>query len=117
MRILYRGRGVELTEDLRAHVERQLSFVLSRFGELIGHVTVQVANTDGRQGRTDQRCRMVVELRPEGRVDVEDTDGELFAAVSHAADRASRSVGRLLERKRSESRPPPARRTRSRPRR
>ena len=117
MKIRYRGPAVELTVELRAHVERQLSFVLSRFGERIGDVTVRVANTDGRQGSTDKRCTLVVVLRPEGRVAVEDTDKELLVAVSHAAGRASRSVGRLLEREHGESRTPAARRTRSRPRR
>jgi len=117
MKISYRGPAIELTEDLRAHVGRQLSFVLSRFGERIGEVTVRVANTDGRDGTTEKRCRMLVELRPEGRVEVEDTDKELLVAVSHAAGRASRSVGRLLEREHGRSRTPAAPRTRGRPRR
>jgi hypothetical protein len=37
-----------------------------------------------------------VGLRPR-RLDVEDTDVDLFTALNHATDRASRSVARALE--------------------
>ncbi len=96
MKIHIRERNIEVTEDLRAHVERRLGFALGRFGERIGRVVVRFADADG---HLDRRCQIEVGLRPTI-VRVEDRDADLFAAVDHAADRLSRSVARALERER-----------------
>ncbi len=59
-------------------------------------VTVRFSHADGDANGVHKRCRIEVGLRPQ-RLDVEDTDVDLFAAVNHATDRASRSVARALE--------------------
>jgi len=40
MKIQIRARDIKVTKALRAHVELQLGFALSRFGEHIGQVAV-----------------------------------------------------------------------------
>ena len=57
---------------------------------------VRFSHADGDASGGHMRCRIEVGLRPQ-RLDVEDTDADLFAAVNHATDRASRSVARALE--------------------
>ena len=107
MKIHIRGRNVELTEVLRARVERRLGFALSRFGERIGRVLLRFSDTSGYRGDVDKRCQIDVGLRPRS-VRVEHTDVDLFVALDRAADRASRSVARALERERGwEEIPPP----------
>jgi putative sigma-54 modulation protein len=98
MKIHVRGRNVEVTEVLRAHVERRLGLALGRFGEQIGPVSVEFSNIDP-DGGVDGRCEIHVSLRPRS-VRVEDRDANLFSAVDHAAGRLSRSVARALERER-----------------
>ena len=86
---------VDVTAVLRDHVERRLGLALARFAAQIGRVTVRFSHADGDAKGVHMRCRIEVGLRPQ-RLDVEDTDLDLFAAVNHATDRASRSVARAV---------------------
>jgi ribosomal subunit interface protein len=95
MRIEIRGRNLELTDVLRAHVERRLGLALGRFAARIGRVTVRLTGDRG----ADKHCAIEVALRPTS-VKVEDTDADPFAAVDHAARRVSRTIARALERER-----------------
>ena len=87
---------VDVTDVLRVHVELRVGLALARFADRIGRVIVRFSHADGDAGGAHKRCRIEVGLRPE-RLDVEDTDVDLFAAVNHATDRASRCVARALE--------------------
>ena len=96
MRVEIRERDVEVTEILRAHVERRLGLALGRFADRIGRVTVRISGANGRAGERAARCQIDVSLRPQN-VRAGDTDADLFAAVDNASDRVSRSVARVLE--------------------
>jgi len=96
MRIHIPKSDVDVTDVLRVHVERRLGLALARFSDRIGRVIVRFTHADGDASDGHKRCRIEVGLRPQ-RFDVEDTDVDLFAAVNHATDRASRSVARALE--------------------
>ena len=98
MKIQIRRGNVELTERLRAHVERRLGFGLGRFGGRIGRVIIRFSDTNGPRGGVDKRCQIDVSVCPSGNVLVEDIDADLVVAVDHAADRASRCIARMLER-------------------
>jgi putative sigma-54 modulation protein len=102
MKVRIRERDVALTGVLRAHVERRLDFALARFGNEIQRVTVQLSNGEQRDADGAKRCRIDVALRP-AKVRVEDADADLFAAITHAAQRLSRSVARALERGRNQN--------------
>jgi putative sigma-54 modulation protein len=99
MKIRIQGRNVELTEILRARTERRLGFALGRFADRIGRVILRFSDTNGHRGGMDKRCQIDVGLRPRS-VRVEHTDVDVFVALDGAADRASRSVARALERER-----------------
>ena len=96
MKIQIRGKKIGVTRVLRARVERRLGFALGRFGERIDRVLLRFSDTNG---DVDKRCQIDVGLRPRS-VRVEHTDADLFVALDRAADRASRSVARALERER-----------------
>ena len=96
IKIHIRNHDVDITDVLRIHVERRLGLALARFGDRIGRVIVRFSHADGDGNVGHKRCQIEVGLRPQ-RLDVEDTDVDLFAAVNHATDRASRSVARALE--------------------
>ena len=100
MRLEVRVRDRELTEGLRAYVDRRLRFALSRFGRRIGLVTVRIADVNGPRGGVDKQCRIHAEVIPSGNVDLEETDADLYAAIDRAADRVRRAIARELERAR-----------------
>ena len=96
MKIQIRKCDVDVTDVLRVHVERRLGLGLARFADRIGRVIVRFSRVDDDASGGHKRCQIEVGLRPQS-LDVEDTDVDLFAAVNHATDRASRSVARALE--------------------
>jgi ribosomal subunit interface protein len=96
VKVEIRERDVEVTEALRAHVERRLGLALGRFGDRIGRVTVRFSGPNGSAGQPVTRCQIDVTLRPQN-VRAGDTDADLFVAVDQASDRVSRSVARILE--------------------
>jgi putative sigma-54 modulation protein len=104
MNVQIRQRHVEITGLLRAHVERRLGFALGRFGDKIGRVIVRVSDTTERRDAAERRqpaerrCQIDVGMRRSLRVEGAGVD--LFTAVDGAAERASRSVARFLERER-----------------
>jgi putative sigma-54 modulation protein len=99
MKIQIRGRNIAVTKVVRTRMERRLGFALGRFGERIDRVLLRFSDANGDRGDVDKRCQIDVGLRPRS-VRVEHTDADLFVALDHAADRASRSVARALERER-----------------
>ena len=104
MKVEIRERDVEVTEVLRAHVERRLGLALGRFGDRIGRVMVRLSGANDRTGEQATRCQIDVRLRPQS-VRAGDTDADLFAAVDNASDRVSRSVARILELENERGRP------------
>ncbi len=100
MRLEIRSPHLEIDNELRAHIERRLRFVLGRFGTRISGVTVFVADLNGPRGGIDKRCRIVVRLIRSGEVFVEDVDTDLGVVMDRAADRVGLSVSRELERRR-----------------
>lgn len=100
MTISVRGDGLDVSPELGGHVERRLSFALSRFGGRVRAVSVGLADLNGPRGGIDKRCSMQARLAPRGTVRVEDTDSDLPAAIDRAATRLARAVTRALERRR-----------------
>ncbi len=99
MQLQIRGKGTELTDQVRAHIERRLRFALSRFGERVARATVRIAGVADSPGcNGDPNCRIEVALRPTGIVIVDETRGDVLTAIERAAERAGRSVSREIER-------------------
>jgi ribosomal subunit interface protein len=94
-----RGRGIELTEALLAHVERRLRSALSQFGPKIRQTAVQLADLQEAGDGLDKQCKLIVTLSPSGKVMVKATDADLHIAIDRAADQLERSVTLELERR------------------
>jgi ribosomal subunit interface protein len=96
-----RGRGIPLTEALRAHCERRLRFALSRFGPRLGRVVVRLSDVNGPRGGVDKRCQAVLAVSGGRTVTVESEDADLYAAIDRVADRMGQAVSRALARERT----------------
>ena len=94
---------VTVTEELHEYLDRCLHFALGRFGPAVYQVTVRVGDVNGPRGGVDKRCQIVVKLRAAGSkpIVIEDEDETLYGAISHACDRAGRTVSRAIQRRRS----------------
>ncbi len=98
MKIKIQAHDVELTDDLRAHVERRLRAALAAFGDQVDNVIVRLSDTNGDGKNGDKRCQIVVHLQPSVRL--QETDADLFAVVDRLSLRAARAVTQAIERNR-----------------
>jgi hypothetical protein len=64
MKIQIRKRRVEVSDALRAYVERRLGFALGRFGDRLGPITVRFSDVNGHRGGVDKRCQIHVDFMP-----------------------------------------------------
>ena len=84
----------DVAEAFQCYIQQRLRFCLGLFGARVGQVLVHLA-ADGRAGH---RCRVSTEIRPFGRVAVEERDPDLFAAIDRATGRGGWLFGRELQR-------------------
>lgn len=102
MQIEIQAVKFELTDALRAHVQRRLHFALSRFEGRIARAIVRLSDLNGPRGGVDKDCRLQIRLHGLPDVVVEDTEADLYVAISRAADRAGRTLDRRLRRARND---------------
>ena len=101
MQIDIHARSFSLTQALRSHIERRLSFALSARYDQIRRILVRLSDVNGPRGGNDKRCQIQVSLPGQADVVIEDVQSNLYVAISRAADRASRTVTRRIGRKRN----------------
>lgn len=106
MRLEMRRRGVKVTQELRDDLKERLRLALGRFGHHIGLIRVYLRDVNGPRGGPGNKCRIVVELPPRGRVVVTGADVDVRAAMAGAASRAGFAVKRHVKRRRARRRPP-----------
>ena len=99
MQIDIETSGFTLTPAMRSHAERRLRSALTRCGERIRKVAMQLSNVNGPRGGADKRCRLQVVLAGLPDVAVVDTQADLSVAIDRATDRAGRTLVRKIERR------------------
>jgi ribosomal subunit interface protein len=98
MQIDIQARHFDLTRALRVHVKRRLDFALGNRYSHIQRILVRLSDINGPRGGEDKHCRIQVVLPNLEDVVIEDTETNLYLAISRAADRAGRTVARKLAR-------------------
>ena len=106
MQIRIQSQGFTLTNAIREHAEQRLHLSLTRSSEHIRRVEMHLSDINGPRGGADKRCSILVELESMPDVVIEDIETDLYVAIDRAADRASQSVGRSIERKRGHATDP-----------
>lgn len=105
MRLVIKSRGVELTDELRAHATTRVQFALGRFASELQRVEIVVADINGPRGGIDKECRILVRGARLDDVFVEERAVSTEAAVAIAANRVARAVQRALARQRLQGAP------------
>lgn len=100
MQIEIQARDFELTPGLRAHVRRRLHFALGRYEDRVTRVMVRLSDLNGPRGGVDKACLLRIRLHGQPAILIEDAEEDLYVAISRAADRAGRTLGRWMERAR-----------------
>jgi putative sigma-54 modulation protein len=95
MRITNYQNDADITAAFKSYVERRLHFALGRYGDRVGTIAVRIV-ADG----PSARCRVSADIRPFGRVSVDESDVDMFTAIDRATGRIGRVFGRELERAR-----------------
>jgi len=104
MQIEIQARGFTLTQALRGHVERRMSFALSDRYIHIERVRVWLSDINGPRGGCDKRCNIQLMLPGHTPLVIEHTESDLYVAIDRASDRARRTLTRRLARQRDKDR-------------
>lgn len=98
MKTTIRFRNIEASPEQRLAAERLVHLQLSRFGSDVRTVRVGVSDVNGPRGGVDKRCQVAVSGPRLGLVSVQQMHSDVATAIELALERATRAVGRSLER-------------------
>ena len=98
MTINIRSNGIEVTERLREHVERTLTFALDRFAPRIENVSVFLADLNGPRGGVSTLCQITARLISGRSINILQHHSEVEAGVKYAAERLKSAISRTLNR-------------------
>ena len=98
MQLDLRIRNIDLEDILLSYTERRIRFAWSRFGDRIGRVVVNISGLNGPHGGTAKSCSISADITPLGRLAVEDSDLDVYAAIDRAVGRMGRLIGQRLDR-------------------
>ena len=101
MHIDIQSRGFSLTDALLRYSQQRLLFSMSYFSNHIKRVAVRLSDINGPRGGTDKRCHLQVVMPGLPDIVVEDTEGDMYAAIDRAMDRARRTVARKIDRQKT----------------
>lgn len=96
--------NIEGTQDFHDHVKTVIAKSLSHYSEEITRVEVHVSDENGPKDSNkmgDKRCLIEVRLAGLQPVSVTEHSSNLHAAIAGAADKAQRTVGKHVEKRRA----------------
>jgi ribosomal subunit interface protein len=100
MQLAIHAPKIGTTNSLSDHIEARMLAALGQYERRIRSVDVKVQDINANHGGIDKKCQIMVHLDRWGLVMAEDTETDLYAAVSLAADKIKAVVRRELERRR-----------------
>jgi ribosome-associated translation inhibitor RaiA len=98
--VTIRQIGVELTVEARESMELRLEQALRCLGRRIQKVNAFFSDLNGPKGGIDKLCRVVVHLKRQPSLVIEDRDSELGNLIDRIVDRVGQTATRLLDRSR-----------------
>ena len=88
-----------MDQSLRAYLDERIEHALGRFRHIVSGIDVRLSDENGPRGGEALRCRVVVDMRGEGALVVEETRADPFTAVAHAMDRLRTCMRRRANRR------------------
>jgi ribosome-associated translation inhibitor RaiA len=88
MQLCIHAHGIELTDSFKRQTYQKLELALDRLEEQIPTITVYLIDTNGPfLGGVDKACRIVVQIRDQDSIVVEDCDENVDAVIDRITDR------------------------------
>lgn len=81
------------------HTQQRLTAALDQLADHVVNVQVKLEDLNGRSKGQDKRCQVVVKLKHDEPVVVDEVDDDMYLAISRAADRVKNVVGRKHQKK------------------
>lgn len=100
MQLRIQVTGLNHAAQLRRFVARKLNAALARFGHSIQEASVRLYDINGQErGGVDKLCRVVLRLRDNSILVIEELGPEASRVIERAVDRLHQSVSRQASRK------------------
>lgn len=99
MKLNINFRNVPGTGDIISHIDRRLSFCLSRVEHDIESVDVTVSDINGPRSGVDKQCKVIIKPIGLRRIVVVEKRDRIQSAIDASLARAERSLVRKLKRK------------------
>jgi len=100
--ITIRQIGVELTAEFRESFEIRLQQSLRCLGRRLQKVNAFISDLNGPKGGIDKHCRVVVRLKRQPSLVIEERDSELGSLIDRLIDRLGQTAARLRDRRKTE---------------
>jgi ribosome-associated translation inhibitor RaiA len=96
--ITIRQINLELTAEFRESFENRLQQALRCLGRRLQKVNAFISDLNGPKGGVDKHCRVVVHLKRQPSLVIEERDSELSSLIDRLLDRLGHTAARLRER-------------------
>jgi ribosomal subunit interface protein len=98
MEIYIKSSSFNLTRALRHHVEELIVSSMGRTTDHVKRVYVRLSDTNGTEGGTDKSCHLHLAVPDMADVVIQNTQDNLYDAISLASARARTALNRKLNR-------------------
>jgi putative sigma-54 modulation protein len=99
-----RSPHMEITDAMRAFVDKRATLALSRHGDQLQSAQLWVHDINGPRGGNDMHCLLAFVDARIGRLVVEATDASFYTAVDRVMKRATQARSHALGRQRTSDR-------------
>ena len=103
MKIQINTRHFALTNELKKYVKRRLKFALGSRFEQVKRVEVTLSDINGPKGGEDKRCQVLLKMKGQSDVVIDDVQSHMYPAIDRAANRASSAVSKRISRIRNKA--------------
>ncbi|MBI5922432.1 MAG: HPF/RaiA family ribosome-associated protein [Betaproteobacteria bacterium] len=99
MQVQIQVKNLPKSSALRRYAKHKLDVALSRFAHAIQETTMRLTDINGPdRGGVDKLCRVMVTLKNDSVIVIEDLATNIMQAIDRATDRLHQSVSRQLSR-------------------
>jgi len=98
MKIDIQSQHIELIQELKAHIQRKLQFMLSRMDSYITAISVNISNINDLKGGLDKQCGIQICVANMEGISIKETQTHLYCAIDRAAQRASLALNSKIDR-------------------
>ena len=107
MRFVIKGRGVELTEDIKSYAKEKLFFKAQEyFDDSSCVMDVEIINERGSKGGVDKRVEVTLNLPEKNVIHLSEQTDDIFGSINILEERLEEDLRRYKEKKIDQSRYP-----------